>query len=55
MQKMFPFDDVIMIAVVVIVVHDGTLRCCRPEVTIPSDRLAGGDRNDGLHRFLDKG
>ena len=36
--------------------HNGiSLRCCRPEVTIPSDRLAGGDRNSGLHRFLDKG
>ena len=32
-----------------------TLRCCRPEVTIPSDRLAGGDRTGGLHRFLDEG
>ena len=28
-----------------------SLRCCRPEVTIPSDRLAGGDRNGSLHRF----
>ena len=28
------------------------LPCCRAEVTIPSDRLAGGDHNGGLHRFL---
>ena len=31
------------------------LRCCLREVTIPSDRLAGGDCNGGLRRFLDKG